>query len=188
MHRLVNIVRMLDAPPPVLQEASTRIEELITLLEPFQSHGMPCGAMLDGNLESYKTGAASPQEVMPYSPLIGPLNPIAPGFEFRYVGPRIEGSGRFPPIFAGPPNTAHGGLVAAVFDELLTAVVMRNGPVAFTGTLSIRYSRRIEIGHEVTLTADLISRDGRKILTRGEMHQHGRLAATAEAIFIEAQS
>ncbi len=186
MQQLIEQVRLSDAPQEVLQEATAKVHELTQLLQPHQSQGTPCAAMLDGDLDNYPENAKSPQEIMPYSPIIGTLNPVSPGFEFHYIEDRVEGAGIFPVTFTGPPNTVHGGLVAAAFDEILTAVVLGNGPVAFTGTLNIRYVNRTVVGKEVLLTAEIHKREGRKIFTRAEMHQGEKLTATAEAVFIEA--
>jgi acyl-coenzyme A thioesterase PaaI-like protein len=141
--------------------------------------------MLDGNLASYPKNATSPQEIMPYSPLIGTRNGVSPRFVLHYAGKHVKGEGVFPPLFTGPPDTAHGGMVAALFDELLTAVVLRNGPAAFTASLTVQYRQRIRIGEKVTLSAEITGREGRKIHTYGELFQQGVLAATAEALFIE---
>lgn len=186
MQQLIEHVRLCDAPSNVLHEATTKIDELTKLLQPHQSKGIPCAAMLDGDLDSYPENAKNPQEIMPYSPIIGTLNPVSAGFEFHYIEDRVEGGGIFPATFTGPPNTAHGGLVAAAFDEILTAVVLSNGPVAFTGTLNIRYVNRTVVGTKVSMTAVINKREGRKIFTQAEMHQGDTLTATAEAIFIEA--
>jgi len=47
-----------------------------------------------------------------------------------------------PARFAGPPGAAHGGIVAAYLDEVLSgAVVSHTGRVHVTGELSVRYVR-----------------------------------------------
>ncbi len=47
-----------------------------------------------------------------------------------------------PKRFEGPPNGAHGGIVAAYLDEVLSgAAVNHTGRVHWTGELSVRYVR-----------------------------------------------
>ena len=98
---------------------------------------------------------------------------------------KIQGHGTFPISFAGPPDTVHGGMIAAICDELLTAAVMANGPGAYTGTLSIRYLARTEIQKEVELFGECTKHEGRKIFAHGEIHQDGIVTAIAEGVFIQ---
>ncbi len=177
---------MLDAPEAVIQQATKQLQQTNKLLAAHRSNGVPSSATLDGTDGYYKTNADSPQEVMPYSPIIGELNPVSLGFKFEYVEKKVEGHGTFPAIFTGPPNTAHGGIIAAVFDELLAAVVLGNDVGAFTGTLSIRYISRTNINQPVSLKAEVTGQEGRKVFAKGEMLQDGVLTATAKGIFIEA--
>ena len=186
LQQLIDQVRMLDAPEAVMQQATEQLQQTSKLLAAHKSSGVPSSATLDGTDGYYKTDAASPQEVMPYSPIIGKLNPVSLGFIFEYVNDRVEGYGTFPATFTGPPNTAHGGIIAAVFDELLAAVVLGNGVGAFTGTLSVRYISRTHINKPVNLKAEITGQEGRKVFAKGEILQDGVLTATAEAIFIKA--
>jgi len=53
-----------------------------------------------------------------------------------------------PSRFEGPPNGAHGGIVAAYLDEVLAgAAVSHTGRVHVTGELSIRYIKLTPIEH-----------------------------------------
>src|SRR5581483_8778821 len=65
-----------------------------------------------------------PRDFVGYSPVSGPSNPIAPPLRMHVVGDpdgehHIEGTVTFGPAYEGPPGHCHGGLVAAIFDELL---------------------------------------------------------------------
>lgn len=188
LYQLNQLVRANTAPDDVLVAATEAIQDITRMLLPHQFEGPFSAATLDGNTGHYNRQANSPGEVMPYSPLIGNLNPISPQFQLHYIDGRVEGKGIFPATFTGPPDTVHGGMIAAIFDELLTAVVLANGPVAFTGTLSIRYLNRTAIGKEIELKAECTEKQQRKIFARGEILQNGQITARAEGVFIYPKS
>lgn len=53
-----------------------------------------------------------------------------------------------PKRFEGPPNGAHGGIVAAYLDEILAgAAVSHTGQIHVTGELSVRYIKLTPIEH-----------------------------------------
>jgi len=54
-----------------------------------------------------------------------------------------------------------------------------------TGTLTVRYRRPTPIRKPLRLESALVSRDGRKITTRGAIYDGDDLTAEAEGIFIE---
>lgn len=184
LNQLNQLVRANTAPGTVLTEAKTAIENIRALLEPYQFAGPYSAAVLDGKNGEYNSQAPTPGKLMLYSPIIGELNPISPPLTFSYVDNRVVGHGTFPATFTGPPDTVHGGMIAAAFDELLTAVVLANGPSAFTGTLSVRYLNRTLIGKEVEFSAECTEIQERKVFARGELRQNGMLTASAEGVFI----
>ncbi|HYA67281.1 MAG TPA: hypothetical protein VED63_00990, partial [Acidimicrobiales bacterium] len=72
-----------------------------------------------------------------------------------------------------------------VFDEMLGAANIAVGQPGMTGTLTIRYRRPTPIMTPLRLEAAFVSRDGRKITTRGAIYDGEELTAEAEGIFIE---
>ncbi|MEZ5567932.1 MAG: hypothetical protein R3E54_06285 [Halioglobus sp.] len=60
----------------------------------------------------------------------------------------------------------HGGIIAAVFDELAMANVV-SGHAGFTGTLTIRYHRQTPLNTPIELFSETLRQDGRKQLARG---------------------
>ena len=184
LNQLNQLVRANTAPATVLAEVNAALESVKATLQDYHFSGPYCAAAFDGQSGEYNTQASSPGELMPYSPVIGELNPIAPPLIFAYIDNKVEGHGTFPSTFTGPPDTVHGGMIAAAFDELLTAVVLANGPSAFTGTLSVRYLNRTLVGKEVKFSAECTDIQERKVFARGELQQDGQLTASAEGVFI----
>ena len=84
----------------------------------------------------------------------------------------------------GAPGRSHGGIVAALFDDvfgfLLTLVV----EPAFTGELSVRYEAGVPIGVPLTCRVRIAERVGRKLLMTGELLAEGAVVARSKATFI----
>jgi acyl-coenzyme A thioesterase PaaI-like protein len=126
----------------------------------------------------------SPEVFFRYSPVIGPLNPIAPPFRFWYEDGRVYGEGRFGTAYNGPPTAAHGGWVAAVMDELLGLTGVMTGNHGFTGTLSVRYENLTPLHTDLTMEAWIDRTEGRKSFITGTIGVEGMITARAEGIFI----
>jgi len=84
----------------------------------------------------------------------------------------------------GAPGRAHGGIVAALFDDvfgfLLTLVV----EPAFTGELSVRYEAGVPIGVPLDCRVRITEQTGRKLFMTGELAANGAVVARAKATFI----
>lgn len=90
-----------------------------------------------------------------------------------------------PRRFEGAPGVAHGGAVAALFDDLFGYVLMRVLTLAVTKELTVRYRRPVRLAEELEAVARLDHRDDRDLYVSGEIIQGGIIAATATAIFTE---
>jgi hypothetical protein len=127
-----------------------------------------------------------PRDFVGYSPVSGPSNPIAPPLVMKVVGDpdgdhHIEGAITFGPAYEGPPGHCHGGLVAAMFDELLGFVQMKPG---FTAYLKVDYRKPTPLNRELALKGWIDHVDGRKRLIRGTCSLDGVLLTEAEGLFI----
>lgn len=189
--RLVaNEVRISGADPAVMAEAAELLERAAELLAPHGFRGRLAQSALDGTLLEVPTRGGAPSEVFPYSPVIGPLNPIAPPAEFVPVGEpgsaTMTGTVTFPPVSVGPPGLAHGGSIALVLDELLGTLNVINEMGAMTGTLTVRYRSPTPAGVPVHLHAEGRGVEGRKIYSHGEIRHGDVVTAEADGIFIRA--
>jgi len=125
-----------------------------------------------------------PQEFFPYSPLIGPLNPISPPFCFWKENEFLLGRGIFDSQYCGPPEAVHGGHVAALMDELLGVTGVVSGYGGFTGTLTVRYEAPTPLDKELSLKGWVHQVEERKVIMRGELRSEEKMCVTAEGIFI----
>lgn len=129
------------------------------------------------------------RELFPMSPVIGRANPVAPPVEiWTAEGERdtreIRGRAWFDYPYEGPPTCVHGGVIAAVFDEVLGAVNIVVGQPGLTGTLTVTYRRPTPLLAPLELVARQIAVDGRKVRSWGAIYHDGELTAEAEGVFV----
>jgi acyl-coenzyme A thioesterase PaaI-like protein len=122
-----------------------------------------------------------------FGPLRGVANVVAPPLAFDETIDRdgrmiVVARLRFGILYEGPPRVAHGGVVAACFDEVL-AVAQRDTVKGFTTEITVRYRRPVPTDTDLEFTGWIESDDGRHAVGRGECHGGGELRATAEARF-----
>jgi acyl-coenzyme A thioesterase PaaI-like protein len=87
----------------------------------------------------------------------------------------------------GQPGRAHGGLLAAAFDEMMGAVNWLIGPPTLTGRLDVVYHAPVPLGRMLLFRAWSAGVDRRKSFVAGECRldgPNGLLAATASAVFL----
>jgi len=134
--------------------------------------------------------ATSPAEFFPFSPVIGLRNPISPPVRLTPSTPagsewaEITGEVTLGAAYNGPPGAVHGGIIAAVFDELLGTTAVVNDVAGFTGTLTVVYRSPTPLDTEITMRGWIDRVEGRKTFARGEIHHGETLCAEAEGIFI----
>lgn len=183
--RVIDVVRRSRATPAAMNEAAEALHAIARKLEPEAHSGpfMQRGLVWDGQL--VKPEPPSDFALFfPYSPLVGPRNPIAPPIEFVVRDGRLHGSVTYGAAYVGPPQCVHGGIIAASFDELLGSANLVQNAGGMTGTLTVRYREPTPIGKPILLEGWVDRREGRKVFTRGEMRHEGRVTAEAEGIFI----
>jgi acyl-coenzyme A thioesterase PaaI-like protein len=90
--------------------------------------------------------------------------------------------------FEGAPGRAHGGIVAALFDEAMGFVLSIACTPAFTGRLSVTYRAPVPLGVPLEFRARLTRRDGRKLLMAGEARHGDTLLAQADSLFVAVDS
>lgn len=138
-------------------------------------------AYSDSFPEKYKTLASVGYEL---NPLDGESNPIAAPMKVWIDGDVAYGSVHAGWAYEGPPNSIHGGFVAAVFDQFLGVAQKITGQPGVTGTLTIRYIKPTPLCTDIKLIGRVKSVEGRKNILVGEMWAGDVLTATCEGLFI----
>lgn len=182
---LIRLLRCSDAPDDALAAATAHLQQAMDVLSPHLRHGEGWSTI---SIASDTPGLGWLEEdltaCMPYSPISGKRNPVAAPLRMWREGKEVRGEAVFSPTYAGPPNSVHGGIIAAVFDELLSMANVINGVAGFTGTLTIRYHRHTPLNTPVELWACNERNSGRKQFSRGEFRVDGEVTASAEGLFI----
>lgn len=76
---------------------------------------------------------------------VGGANPCFPVYELRCHDDRAEGSVELPIVYEGPPGTAHGGVIALLFDCVLQQLNCDLGVAGRTTDLAVRYRRPVPL-------------------------------------------
>jgi acyl-coenzyme A thioesterase PaaI-like protein len=114
----------------------------------------------------------------------GGSNPTAVELTVRYDGDEIIADVVLRRAFEGAPGRAHGGIVAAAFDDVTGFVIAQLQEPAFTGELTVRYLAPVPVDQPLELRARLDGRERRKLFISGEVRADDVVIATCRAIYI----
>lgn len=115
----------------------------------------------------------------------GPDNEARLGIEPVYDGDVVKAEIEFHPRFEGGPGLAHGGAIAAFFDDLMGFVAMMHQMPAVTGKLEVNYLKPVPLGVTLRGEAWLAAVDGRKLTVEGVGYGPGDLVhLESSALFL----
>ncbi len=182
---LVRALRCSHPPDDVLRAAIEEVRAAHENLNPFLVEGEGWSTLAVAGVNTHIPWTAEDiTAVMPYSPISGKQNPLAAPLKMWQDGDEVRGEVVFSPTYAGPPDSVHGGIIAAVFDEVLAMANVVAGAAGFTGTLTVKYHRKTPINTPVELWSKNVRNSGRKQICEGEMRVDGEVTASAEGLFI----
>jgi acyl-coenzyme A thioesterase PaaI-like protein len=118
--------------------------------------------------------------------ICGSENPHNLGLRW-YVNERGVVSSEFSltPAQQGPPGHAHGGLSAAVLDEVMGAAVWQAGYTVAAARLVINYHRPVPLEQHISTEGYITRRNGRKIYACGKIYlPDGTAAVTGRGMYI----
>lgn len=121
-----------------------------------------------------------------HDPASGARNMMAPRLRMWGDGPnKMLGEVTLSYLYQGPPGHAHGGMSALILDHALGVCNGYAGRSAVTGTLTVRYHKLTPLRVPLTVRAECVKFDGRKITTVGSIEHEGETCVSAEGLFIE---
>ena len=119
------------------------------------------------------------------SPVSGSANPLNMGLRIARESEESVGKVTLAPGWQGAPGRSHGGVVAAILDEVLGALLPVIGVMAYTGELTVRYTAPCPLGEELTFRARVAGQDGRKLYLECEgTDASGVVFAKATSTFV----
>jgi acyl-coenzyme A thioesterase PaaI-like protein len=114
----------------------------------------------------------------------GATNPTSVDVQVRFEGEEVIATVVLRRAFEGAPGRAHGGIVAAAFDDITGFVIGVLREPAFTGELTVRYVKPVPVDQPLEMRARLRGRERRKLFIEAECHHGDELVATCKAIYI----
>ena len=117
-------------------------------------------------------------------PISGRASPWSLDLHLCRDGSEVVASVTMRAAHEGAPGRSHGGIVAALFDDVFGFMLSILSQPAFTGELSIRYEAGVPIGVPLECRVRLAERDGRKLYMTGELTAEGQVVARSKATFI----
>ena len=120
------------------------------------------------------------------APIAGQSNAVAPPMHiwFDTNAKKSYGKVTLNWLYEGPPFCAHGGIVAALFDDFLGCTQLLNGATGATGILNLRYHLPTPLNTELQFEGEIKSTEGRKVTISGVMFANKKKIVSAEGLFI----
>ena len=111
-------------------------------------------------------------------PISGRSSPWGLDLEVRRDGDEAVTDVTLRAAHEGAPGRSHGGIVAALFDDVYGFILQVRSQIAFTGELWIRYEAGVPIGEPLSCRVRLDRQEGRKLYMGGEL----TIAATGQVL------
>lgn len=177
-----------------IRKINTRIVRLGGSLEALKAAGDRVEALLQSldevtqarALVSYKFpfDLDEPNDILRFNPATGKYNPVAPALEMRTEGEKLVIECEFPDGYESGPETVQGGIVAAVYDQLLAYVIMMRGFTGPTAWLKVDYLKRTPINVPLRFEANVDSVDGEKFSVKGVCYRGDEKISAAEGMVL----
>ncbi len=115
----------------------------------------------------------------------GAANPHGLALDVRRAGGGTAATLTLERSFEGPPGRTHGGIVAAVFDDVMGYLLAMRRLPALTVELDVRYHAAVPLGTPLEVEAVIRNEQGRKVATCATLRDgEGGVLADADALFV----
>lgn len=167
-----------DAVTAQLEDVPPRHRDLHALMGQMWQDPVPDGAVVEHFDDCFVSGT---------------WNPLGIGIAVRREGDEAVATVTLGPAYEGAPERSHGGIVAAILDDILGYLLRFLRQPAYTGELTVRYLAPTPIQQPLEFRARVDRVEGRKIDTIAEayaLEEDGQRThvATGTARFIAIES
>jgi len=183
LRRLGHSIVSHDVPASTFDGITAQVESWLPSIESTPGRSRSVETMKQHMFERPPEGA--PIGTFPDCVVSGDANPMGLDVQFFREGDEAVSRVVLGAAFEGAPNRAHGGVVAAVFDDLMGFILTIHESPAYTAELTVRYKRPTPVGEEIEFRARLVDRRGRRLQIEAEATDAaGTKIATAVGLFI----
>jgi acyl-coenzyme A thioesterase PaaI-like protein len=172
-----------DNPPELLERAAHTVEALAVQLSSGPIRSRP-GRDMQNRAAEEPPPDGTVFESYPDRPISGAASPWGVDLVVSRDGDGVIGRCTLRAAHEGAPERSHGGVTAAIFDDLFGFVLAVNQLAAFTGELTVRYVGPAPLHVPLEFRARMVGRDGRKLYMEAQASSGDGLFATAKAVFI----
>jgi acyl-coenzyme A thioesterase PaaI-like protein len=117
--------------------------------------------------------------------MLGVCNPLAPPMVVREEGDKVLGVVTLSYAYEGPPGAAHGGIVAALIDQIFGSLMVRTGVPSMTGKLSVRYHKPTPLNKELQLEGWVKEEQGKSVFCEAQLRSDNQLIASADCLMVK---
>ena len=174
--QLIDATVVADAPADVLATAAGDLERILETLRPFIPTERP---------PRFPEAAATPEELMPFDPVMGRMSPLAPPITFTWEDPKAIGHVRFGSPYEGPPGCVHGGIIAGAFDQVFNVANLMRGIAGPTARLAMRYRRPTPLHAELRFEGWQERVEGKRVYAAGRLLAGDDVTVEAEGVFVQ---
>jgi acyl-coenzyme A thioesterase PaaI-like protein len=177
LRALVHATVTAEAPPAALAAATDGVEHALAALAPYLP-AQPAARYP-------ASGGGPPGELMPFDPVVGRLSPLAPPVEIAWRDGRSQARVVFDAPYEGPPGCVHGGILAAVFDQIFNVANLMAGVAGPTARLELRYRRPTPLRTPVVFEGWIARTEGRRVHTEGRLRHGDEITVHAAGEFVQ---
>ena len=167
----------------VLEQVTELVGKVLPRVEAGAPRSRPADAMKQRMFDD-PPGDGETMEHFPDCVVSGDANPMGIAIHVHREAGDAVVTVALGSAFEGAPARAHGGIVAAIFDDAMGFVLSMERTPAYTGRLSVSYLAPTPIQVPLEFRCRLREREGRKLFIEGEAYHDGSRIAEAEGLFI----
>jgi molybdopterin converting factor small subunit/acyl-coenzyme A thioesterase PaaI-like protein len=181
VRRLAHAISAHEADDATLHQISAFIVDVVPALEDTPRRERIVPTFGEGAVIATLTKGRHP---MDDRAVAGPANATSVDFAARREGDEIVADANFGAAFEGAPGRVHGGMVAAVFDDLVGFILGMVGQPGFTGRITVVYKAPVPTERPVEFRARMRERTERTLVVDAEVRLAEKLLATCEATMV----
>ena len=177
VHQLICATSKTDAPVDALQQVTSALKAQIVARRAHPQRSFH-DAFADGSY--YEDPKRYTDRVF----IVGRSNPAVPQLALTFDGQQAIGRITFDESCVGAPGWAHGGMVAAAFDQCMGYRLICQGLPVVTGQLTVTYKQPSPLHKEIVFAAQIDEQGQRSVRISAQAHIDGALIAEASAVFV----